>query len=122
MRFLADMGISQGVTNWLREQGHQVVHLRDEGLQRLGDRDVFLKAASERRVLLTCDLDFGEIVALSGGSTVSVVLLRLRNMRTTFVVSRLGRVIPATASALEQGAIVVVEDARYRIRRLPPGT
>ena len=35
MRFLADMGVSQQVVEWLRMNGHEAVHLRDEGLQRL---------------------------------------------------------------------------------------
>ncbi len=73
MRFLADMGIARAVVRWLQEQGHDAVHLLDEGLQRLSDPEVFSKAAVENRVLLTFDLDFGEIVALSGGSQVSVV-------------------------------------------------
>ena len=35
MRFLADMGVSQQVVEWLRTKGHEAVHLSDEGLQRL---------------------------------------------------------------------------------------
>jgi predicted nuclease of predicted toxin-antitoxin system len=37
MRFSTDMGISLRTVEWLREKGHDVVHLRDEGLQRLPD-------------------------------------------------------------------------------------
>jgi predicted nuclease of predicted toxin-antitoxin system len=66
MRFLADMGIAQRVVQWLRSEGHEAVHLRDEGLQRLSNGAIFEKAAAERRIILTFDLDFGEIVALSG--------------------------------------------------------
>ena len=33
MRFLADMGISHHVVAWLRDEGHDATHLRDEGLQ-----------------------------------------------------------------------------------------
>jgi predicted nuclease of predicted toxin-antitoxin system len=44
MRFLADMGVSQRVVTWLREQGHDAIHLRDEGLQRLANGDIFTKA------------------------------------------------------------------------------
>jgi glycosyltransferase involved in cell wall biosynthesis len=43
---------------WLREQHHNVVHLCDENLQRMPDSDIFLKAATEGRILLTVDLDF----------------------------------------------------------------
>ncbi len=35
MRFLADMRVSQQVVYWLHGNGHDAVHLRDEGLQRL---------------------------------------------------------------------------------------
>ena len=35
MRFLADMGVSPRVVDWLRAQGHDARHLREEGLQRL---------------------------------------------------------------------------------------
>jgi len=36
MRFLGDMGVSRRVIEWLRAAGHDAVHLRDEGLKRLG--------------------------------------------------------------------------------------
>jgi predicted nuclease of predicted toxin-antitoxin system len=41
MRFLADMGISQRVASWLRQQGHDVAHLVDRNLQQAPDADVF---------------------------------------------------------------------------------
>ena len=34
MRFLADMGVSLRVVEWLRSAGHNARHLREEGLQR----------------------------------------------------------------------------------------
>jgi len=61
VRFLADVGVDQRVVDWLREQGHEVAHLRDEGLHRMADEDVFAKAIAEDRIVLTFDLDFGEI-------------------------------------------------------------
>ena len=81
MRFLADMGVAQPVVEWLRTKGHEAVHLRDEGLHRLPDDEIFQKAAREQRIVLTFDLDFGEILAASGGHIVSVILFRLRNTR-----------------------------------------
>ena len=47
MRFLADMGVAMRTVEWLRAQGHDVKHLREEGLQRMPDGDIFLKAATE---------------------------------------------------------------------------
>jgi predicted nuclease of predicted toxin-antitoxin system len=117
MRFLADMGVAQRIVDWLRTEGHEAVHLREEGLQRMPNGEIFKKAASEERIILTFDLDFGEIVALSGDRRVSVILFRLHNTRTPHVIDRLRKVLKDAGQALEQGAIVVVEESRHRARR-----
>ena len=61
MRFLADMGVSMRVVEWLRAKGHDTVHLRELGLQRLANGEIFQKAEVEQRIVLMFDLDFGEI-------------------------------------------------------------
>ena len=121
MRFLADMGVAGRIVDWLRSDGHDAVHLRDEGLHRLPDGEIFRKAALEQRIVLTFDLDFGEILALSGDVSVSVVLFRLRNTSTPFVLDRLKTVLADSGETLLKGAIVIVEDGRHRMRRLPLG-
>ncbi len=69
--------------------------------------------------MLTFDLDFGEIVAFSGSAEVSVVLFRLDNTRTDFVLLRLAATLKESGHLLPTGVIVIVEDSRHRIRRLP---
>ena len=122
MRFLADMGVSMGVVAWLRERGHEAKHLREEGLERLPNGEIFAKAASEGRVVLTFDLDFSEIAALSGESLTSVITFRLRNTTTPNVIARLDAVLAASLTSIESGAVVSVEDTRHRVRRLPIGS
>jgi predicted nuclease of predicted toxin-antitoxin system len=119
MRFLCDMGVSTTVAAWLRDNGHDATHLRDEGLQRLPNGEIFAKAHAEKRVVLTFDLDFAEIAAASGRTLPSVVVFRLHNARSQLVISRLGRVLEESSDALTGGAIITVEDFRHRVRRLP---
>ena len=121
MRFLADMGVSQRVVTWLQEQGHEATHLRDEGLQKLENGDIFTKAFRESRIILTWDLDFTEILALSKTGTVSAVVFRLMNTRSDHVIERLERVLSESAQDLEEGAIISVEEGRHRVRLLPLG-
>lgn len=121
MRFLADMGVSMRVVEWLRSTGHDAIHLRDEGLQKLPNGEIFQKAIREERIVLTFDLDFGEIVAGSGGGSVSVILFRLRNTRADFLIQRLKSVLEQSTEELAQGAVVLVEDGRHRVRRMPIG-
>jgi len=113
------MGVATRIVQWLKDKGHDAVHLREENLHRLPNGLIFEKAYSEKRILLTFDLDFGEIVALSGEKQVTVILFRLHNTRTPHVIERIEKVLRDSAQALEEGAIVVVEETRHRIRRLP---
>ncbi|HHT9112367.1 MAG: DUF5615 family PIN-like protein [Planctomycetes bacterium] len=119
MRFLADMGIALRIVAWLRKNGHDVVHLREEGLHRLSDREIFRKAISENRIILTFDLDFGEIVALSRGMMTSVIIFRLRNTYTPFVLKRLEEMLQNSLEPLTKGSVIIVEETRHRIRELP---
>jgi predicted nuclease of predicted toxin-antitoxin system len=121
MRFLADMGVDLRIVQWLREQAHDVTHLREEGMHRAPNGEIFEKAVAEDRVVLTFDLDFGEIAALTKARKASIILFRLHNTRTSHVIARLAAVLPDCADALTKGAVVVVEEARHRVRFLPVG-
>jgi predicted nuclease of predicted toxin-antitoxin system len=121
VRFLADMGVDLRVVEWLRRHGHDAVHLRHEGLHRALDEQVFAKALAEDRIVLTFDLDFGDLAALTRERTARVILFRLENTRAAHVIERLGAVLAASSEALSRGAILIVEEARHRIRFLPIG-
>ena len=119
MKFLADMNIWPGAVRALRELGHDAIHLGEQGLQRLPDSKILDKAKREGRVVLTFDLDFGALLAAGPTSMPSVILFRLRNMTPQSVTPRLFEILSVCQDDLESGAIVVVADAGYRVRRLP---
>jgi predicted nuclease of predicted toxin-antitoxin system len=113
------MGVSLTTVEALRTANHDAVHLRDEGLIRLPDPDIVSKALSEHRIVLTFDLDFGEILAIARNEAPSVVIFRLRNQTPAAVNPRLFHVINDCAAELARGALVLVEDEGFRVRRLP---
>lgn len=119
MKFLADMGVSQTVVQSLRESGYDCIHLRDESLQRLPDIEIVEKAKQENRIILTFDLDFANLIAESNTNLPSVIIFRLKNTVPQFVSSRLLNLISEFAEQLNSGAIVTIEDARFRVRQLP---
>ena len=121
MRFLLDMGLAQRTAEYLRGHGYDAVHLRAQGLQRLSDESIVAKALAEGRVILTHDLDFRRIVALSRGQLPSVVTFRLMDMRAGEVNRRLDDILSRFATQLAEGALISVTDDAVRIRRLPVG-
>jgi predicted nuclease of predicted toxin-antitoxin system len=100
VRFLADMGVSITTVQALRAAVHDAVHLREEGLIRLPDPGIVAKAAQEQRVVLTFDLDFGDILAVARAEAPSVIIFRLRNQTPAAVNPRLFRVIGDCESEL----------------------
>jgi predicted nuclease of predicted toxin-antitoxin system len=119
MKFLADMGISPRTVAFLRSQGHDAVHLHEQGLDRLEDSAILEKARNEGRVLLTHDLDFGELLAAAGTALPSVVIFRLQNMRPERINDYLETIISRYAGSLQMGSIASVNERQIRIRHLP---
>ena len=119
MKFLADMGISIRSVIWLRNQGHDIVHLSEQGLQRMLDEDIFKKAKDEKRVILTMDLDFSQIIAASKDRLPSVVIFRLSNERSENVNRRLKDLLDHCSDDLREGSIIAVSENNIRIRHLP---
>ena len=119
MRFLADMGISPQTVLFLREEGHDAVHLLDRGLSELEDPNILELAKEERRILLAHDLDFSDLVAAGTGALPSVVVFRLRDMRPGHVNDHLRLLMDRYRDELEGGSIFSVREGRFRWRSLP---
>ena len=120
MRFLVDQNLSPLLAEELRAAGHDVVHTGDIDLSTAGDDVILQRALDEDRIVLSADTDFGFLLAETGAGHPSVVLLRLRTPRPA---ARLAAVLltnlDGVAEDLAAGAIVVLEDERVRVRRLP---
>ena len=119
MKFLADMGISPRVVEELRKNGHDAVHLAEQGLNRMADGDILKKTLQESRILLTHDLDFGELLAANGGNLPSVIVFRLKDMRAPNVGKHLFSIIQQQSEALNRGAVLSVNEQKVRVRTLP---
>lgn len=122
MKFLLDMGLARSTARFLRGQGHDAVHLREQDLQRLDDHTIIEKARVEGRVILTHDLDFGRIIALSQSHLPSVITFRLSNMHPDQVNHFLMETVKRFSGELESGALVSVNERAIRVRLLPTGT
>ena len=113
------MGISPKTVAFLRGLGHEAAHLHEQGLDQLPDQDILEKALKEDRILITHDLDFGELVAASRSGLPSVIIFRLRSMRPENVNRYLQAVVVQYQAALARGAIVSVAEGQIRVRDLP---
>ena len=73
MNFVADESCAMPVIRALREAGHDVVAIA-EVARGASDDQVLERATEDKRVLITEDRDFGELVYARGRSSAGVIL------------------------------------------------
>ena len=125
MRFLADMGVSQANRRVVTHEWTRRGPSARRGAATLAEwRDFSEGRPRTARIAYagSFDLDFGEILAASGGQIISVILFRLRNKRTRFL--RSIRHFSMTCFAIRAAIVhkelsLIVEDSRHRIADLP---
>lgn len=119
MKFLLNMNIPRELGPMLAVEGHQWRHAGDIGLARASDTVILARAKQQRECVITHDLDYGQLLAFSGDRAPSVVLFRLRRANAKVMYQRLKTVWNEIEGHLADGAIVTIEEAARRVRRLP---
>jgi predicted nuclease of predicted toxin-antitoxin system len=108
VRLLLDVNVAPRTAAHLRAHGHDVVRVPEALEPTAPDSLLVAFAIAERRVIVTQDLDFSALVALSGERGPSVVSLRLDSARLEHVNARLLDALTSTEADLARGAIVTV--------------
>lgn len=119
MKFLADMGISLITVRAIREKGYEINHLSELGLGRLPDIEILQKAQEEGLIILTFDLDFGDLLVTNLVSLPSVIIFRVKQTTPHTVTTRFFSVLNSCKDSLQKGSLIIVEEKRYRLRHLP---
>jgi predicted nuclease of predicted toxin-antitoxin system len=122
LRFLVDNALSPVVADELQRAGHEALHVRDVGMQASTDGEIFELARSDDRVLVSADTDFGTLLALRKPAKPSLIIFRRTSGRRPEAQARLLLdCLPDIRESLDLGSVVVIEETRLRIRRLPIG-
>jgi predicted nuclease of predicted toxin-antitoxin system len=119
MKFLLNMNLPRVLGRRLVEAGHACRHVGDIGLAQASDREIMVEAERHKEVILTHDLDYGHLLAFSGNTAPSVIIFRLRDSHPERLLVRMTTAWSEIEKPLQEGAIVILEDAALRIRRLP---
>jgi predicted nuclease of predicted toxin-antitoxin system len=118
---LVDESLPRAVTRKLLAAGHDALDVRDAGLRGAPDDAVFARALSDRRIVISGDVDFANTLHFPTGSHAGIVVLRLPNDWSP--AARAARALAAVADVLSDlagGALVIVDPVRVRLLRPTP--
>lgn len=124
LSFLADENISPETAAHLEALGYPCHSLRRDGPWQLADREIVALAKQQGSVILTHDLDFGEIYYLAEQGQVGMLVLRLRHQTVEVVNDVLQRFLGSSALDEQQiqRSLVIVSETTYRVYQGPRGT
>lgn len=119
LKIVIDMNLSPGWVPFLSAHGWVVEHWSMIGDPRATDAEIMAWSVANQRVVFTHDLDFGSLLALTHATGPSVIQVRTQDV----LPDHLGPIVLAALrqheSDLTAGALVVVDEARCRVRVLP---
>ena len=119
MNLLIDMNLSPDWARLLETHGWTAQHWSAVGDPRASDRAIMEWAAHNDYVVLTHDLDFGALLALTHAAGPSVVLVRDRDTLPDGIGVSVVAALTQHHDDLSRGAIVVVDGRNSRVRILP---
>lgn len=106
MKFVLDAQLPPALARWLREVGHEAWPVREVGLREAEDEAICEYARRTDAVVLTKDEDF-VLLARSGGTTATVVWLRVGNCSNVELRAWLEPRLPGIVALVAQGGQVV---------------
>lgn len=114
MRFLVDESSGRAVVEFLKADGHDVLSVTDVMLS-ANDDIILQRAYDERRIVITNDKDFGDLVFRGGYLHHGVVLMRLQDETASNRVHTITRLLNQYGKHLPNRFVVVTEDkVRFR--------
>lgn len=119
IRLMADMNISPQTVSALQKQGWDIIRVPEVLPANTSDEEILYFCRQENRSILSFDLDFSMLVALSGSDRPSLITLRLSSTNPDIVSQRVLEVLPQIEEELERGSAITIGNETVRIRKLP---
>ena len=119
MKLVIDVNLSPAWASYLASLGHEAVHWRDVGALDAPDSDIADWARRNARVVLTHDLDYGTLLAVTGADGPSVIQMRADDVRPVAMGPTLLAAIKTIESEVSSGFLATIDPRRHRISLLP---
>lgn len=118
MKLLIDHDVYRITTDFLRQNGHDVVTAKELELHTASDEELLKKAKAMDRVFITRDKDYGMLVFLKKELCSGVVCLKITPSTVDEVHSTLCKILVKYEEQELKRSFFMVEPHRYRIRHI----
>lgn len=114
--FLVDEKVEFSVVRHLREQGYNVLSIA-ETCPSLDDLSILMMAAKEKRIIITSDKDFGNLIFRENLPASGIILFRMDDQSARKKVEIIDILLNNYSDRLP-GNFITITDAKIRIRKI----
>jgi len=115
IKFLIDVGVGRGVEEFLASEGFDTKAVRDINPS-MSDREVLRLALEEKRMIITMDKDFGELVYKSKLGHKGILVLRIEDANIADKVRTMSDIIKSYLGEINN-SFCIYHRGKLRIRR-----
>ena len=108
MKFIADVNIEKPVIDYLAEAGYDIKWIPDYDCE-ISDEALLRMARSEKRILITNDKDFGELIFLQKRLSSGIILFRVKGQRTEEKVKLMKKLLRNYPDKLLNNFVIITE-------------
>lgn len=116
--FLADECVRLPTIILLRKLGYSVLTAREAMLGGKSDPEILESAVKRKMVLITEDIEFGNIILYPPKTHHGIILLRFRHSLEEDIHNVLTQLLIELKPDKFDGALIIVDNNKYRIRRV----
>ena len=117
IKFLADVNMEKPLVDYLSGQGYDIKWVPDYNCE-MADEDLLKLANEEKRILITNDKDFGELIFLQRRLSYGTILFRVKGQKSQEKVKLMKKVLMGHRNAIINHYIVIT---KAKIRIIPLG-
>jgi predicted nuclease of predicted toxin-antitoxin system len=118
MKFKLDENFGTRTQRVFQSAGHDVQTVRDQTLQGCSDQHLYKVCCSERRCLVTLDLDFADVIRFPPAKGHGIVVIRIPRNPSLGLLEQLVRQFLQALTQMSVGKrLWIVEVGRIRVRQ-----
>ncbi|RMG72661.1 MAG: hypothetical protein D6710_04425 [Nitrospirae bacterium] len=115
LRFLADVNIEKQLIDFLRNSGYNVKCISEIDCQ-MEDEELLSLSNREKRIILTNDKDFGELIFYQQKATSGIILIRIKGQVVHEKLKMLKELLKNHKEDIK-GNLILISKNKIRIRQ-----
>ena len=117
IKFLADVNVEKPLVDYLSKQGYDIKWVPDYNCE-MPDEGLLQLANEEKRIFITNDKDFGDLIFLQKKLSVGTILFRVKGQKTEEKIKLMKKILMGYRDKLLNHYIVIT---KAKIRIIPLG-